>query len=164
MTAGRWGRPRREITGTCFKMLYFFFFFFCSPPFPRFCGFQFSLSGLQDPTPGGKTGGCLFSQQMQEFPEHLVKKPHGEVGQLGKQEVVNTGQPILREMQRAWGTEELNHRQVLQWYLIVTVGKAIVNISSRWCLLLVSFSLQGTLKVTKCVLIKNNTKNPQNWP
>lgn len=24
MTAGGWGRPRREITGTCFKRLYFF--------------------------------------------------------------------------------------------------------------------------------------------
>lgn len=47
-----------------------------SPPSPRARGLQSSLSGLQDATPGGKTAGV--SWQMQEFPEPLVKKPHGE--------------------------------------------------------------------------------------
>lgn len=82
-----------------------------SPPFPRAPGLQPSLSGLQDATPGGKTAGV--PRQMQEFPEPLVKKPHGE-GAAGAGEAVDTGQPVLKEMQRAWGTDELNHCQVLR--------------------------------------------------
>lgn len=100
---------------------------------------------------------------MQEFPKHVVKKPRGDVGQLGRGEALDTGQPILSEIQRAWGTNELNQHQALQKYLIVAVGKASVDISSRLHFLLVSFFLQGTLKETKCVFNKKK-KNSTEYP
>lgn len=82
-----------------------------SPPFLRAPGLQSWWSGLQDATPGGKTAGA--SRQMQEFLEPLVKKPHGE-GAAAAGETVDTSQPVLKEMQRTWGTDELNHCQVLR--------------------------------------------------
>lgn len=71
---------------------------------------------------------------------------------------MDTGQPVLREMQSAWGTDELNHRRALQECLVVAVGNASVDISSRLSSLLASFPLQGTLKENKVLLNKKNNK------
>lgn len=99
--------------------------------------------------------GCLLANA--GIPRASCEKAHGE-GATEEGETVDTGQPVLREMQSAWGTDELNHHRALQECLVVAVGNASVDISSRLSSLLASFPLQGTLKENKVLLNKKNNK------
>lgn len=67
---------------------------------------------------------------------------------------MDTGQPVLREMERAWGTGELDRRRALQCCLVAAVGKASAGISRRLPSLSVSFPWEGTLKENKVLLNK----------